>query len=435
MIKQAVQNLGIEQLNEMQNAAITSIHNGEDLILLSPTGSGKTLGFLLPLLKRLDPSKSYIQALIMVPSRELALQIEQVFKSLKTGIKVNCCYGGHSVKIEQNNLSEAPSVLIGTPGRLADLIRRGSLQMAGIESLVLDEFDKSLEFGFQKDMEFITKQLLFLKQRILTSASQSIEVPDFVGLQNPTTLNYIDDNVNTGLSLKLIRPKDTDKLECLFELICELKNQTMLIFCNHRDAVERISQTLSQRGIFQGTFHGGLDQEERERSLVKFRNGSHNILICTDLAARGLDIPEIGQVIHYQLPSNGDAFIHRNGRTARMHATGNSFLIIAEDEKIPEFIQEDIPLHPLAKEIQIPNLPEWVTLYIGAGKKDKVNKIDIVGHLLKTGELQKDELGLIEVKDHFAYASVKRNKMNSLLKNITGKKIKRKKVKIQLAKA
>ncbi len=433
MIKEALKNLEIIQLNEMQNAAISTIQNGDDVVLLSPTGSGKTLGFLLPLLDKLDTNKKYIQALIMVPSRELALQIEQVFKSMRTGLKVNCCYGGHSVKVEQNNLSEAPAVLIGTPGRLADLIRRGTFKPVGIEFLVLDEFDKSLEFGFQKDMTFIVSQMLLLKQRILTSASHSIEIPKFVGLENPKELNFIEQSENTGLSLKLILTKDTEKLETLFSLICQLGSQTTLIFCNHRDAVERISQTLQQRGIYHGTFHGGLEQEERESSLVKFRNGSHQILICTDLASRGLDIPEIGQVIHYQLPTKEDSFLHRNGRTARMHATGSSYLIQGEDEEKPSYIPEDAEMITLQEELQLPQLPKWITLYIGAGKKDKINKIDIVGHLLKTGGLQKQELGLIEVKDHFAYAAIDRNKVKSLLKNIQGVKIKRKKVKIQPA--
>ncbi len=433
MIKQSIQNLGIVQLNEMQNAAIESIQSNEDLLLLSPTGSGKTLAFLLPLLEKLDPNKVYIQALIMVPSRELALQIEQVFKSMKTGLKVNCCYGGHSVRIEQNNLSESPAVLIGTPGRLADLIRRGTFKPAGIEYLVLDEFDKSLEFGFQKDMTFIVSQMLMLKQRILTSASHSIAIPEFVGINNPKELNYLTKEENTSLTLKLITTKEAEKLETLFALICQLGLKTTLIFCNHRDAVERISQTLKQRGIYHGTFHGGLEQEERERSLVKFRNGSHRILICTDLASRGLDIPEIGQVIHYQLPKKEDAFIHRNGRTARMHATGSSYLLIADNEERPEYIPENTEVTTIQEEIRIPELPIWTTLYIGAGKKDKINKIDIVGHLLKTGGLQKDELGLIEVKDHFAYASVNRTKVKSLLKKIQGVKIKRKKIKIEQA--
>ncbi len=433
MIKQSIKNLGIVQLNEMQNAAISTIQAGEDVVLLSPTGSGKTLGFLLPLLEKLDPSKVYIQALIMVPSRELALQIEQVFKSMKTGLKVNCCYGGHSVKVEQNNLSESPAVLIGTPGRLADLIRRGTFKPAGIEYLVLDEFDKALEFGFQKDMAFIVSEMLLLKQRILTSASKSIDVPEFVGLSNPKELNFITETISSSLTLKILNTKEAEKLETLFTLICQLGDPTTLIFCNHRDAVERISQTLSQRGIYHGTFHGGLDQEERERSLVKFRNGSHRILICTDLAARGLDIPEIGHVIHYQLPKKEDAFLHRNGRTARMHATGSSYLLIGEDEERPDYIPEDTAIEPLQENITLPSLPIWTTLYIGAGKKDKINKIDIVGHLLKNGGLQKDELGLIEVKDHFAYASVNREKLTSLLKEVQGKKIKRKKVKIEQA--
>ena len=206
----------------------------------------------------------------------------------------------------------------------------------------------------------------------------------------------------------------------------------MLIFCNHRDAVERISDLLWNRGLVHDIFHGGMEQEDRERALLKFRNGSHRILITTDLASRGLDIPEIEYVIHYQLPHNEEAFIHRNGRTARMHAKGTSYLILEADEKLA-YLKQQPEIEELPAKNVIPQPIPWETLYIAAGKKDKINKVDIVGLLLKKGKLEKEDLGLIEVLDHTSYAAVKSDRIVHVLNLIKSEKIKNKKVKIEVS--
>ncbi len=195
MIKKALENLKITALNEMQNAALAA-NPKSDLVLLSPTGSGKTLGFLLPILKTLDADINLVQVLILVPSRELALQIEQVFRTIGSGFKVNCCYGGHSTKIEKNNLSQPPAVLIGTPGRIKQHMRDESFSTEAIHTLILDEFDKSLEFGFQTDMTVIIRQLEHLGRRILTSATRMKEIPDFTGVSDPVQIDYLKNQTN-----------------------------------------------------------------------------------------------------------------------------------------------------------------------------------------------------------------------------------------------
>ena len=432
MIEKALNNLKIAALNEMQIASIGAAKKG-DVILLSPTGSGKTLGFLLPILERLDKNVAEIQALILVPSRELALQIEQVFKNMGTGFKVNCCYGGHSTKTEKNNLVEPPAVLIGTPGRLAYHIKQESFNTEKIHTLILDEFDKALEFGFQDDMSAIIRQLPGLKKRMLTSATKMSEIPDFTGVKKPIHIDYLQDITSSpDLVIKAVLSEAEDKLDTLFSLICKIGNKTTLVFCNHRDAVERISNLLWDKGLVHDIFHGGMEQEDRERALLKFRNGSHRLLITTDLASRGLDIPEIEFIVHYQLPHNEDAFLHRNGRTARMHAKGTSYLILTEDEK-PSFLKQRIEFEDLPQKNIFPEATSWATLYIAAGKKDKVNKVDIVGLLLQKGKLEKDELGLIEVLDYSSYAAVKRTKINHAVSLIKNEKIKNKKVKIEVS--
>ncbi|MBA3970890.1 MAG: DEAD/DEAH box helicase [Bacteroidetes bacterium] len=436
MIQKVLENLKIDSLNEMQEATIAAAKKSNDIILLSPTGSGKTLGFLLPILNSLDKNNEGIQALIIVPSRELAIQIEQVFKQMQTGFKINCCYGGHSTRTEKHNLDEAPAVLVGTPGRLAFHIRNKNIDPLTITSLVLDEFDKALEFGFQEDMSFIVYHLKRLKNRMLTSATKMKTIPEFTGVKDPFEINYLSATPTKakGLKLKVVRSEAKDKIDTLFSLVCKLGNTATLVFCNHRDAVDRISELLADKGIVHGTFHGKMEQEDRERALIKFRNGSYRILITTDLASRGLDIPEIENVIHYQLPHTEDVFIHRNGRTARMNANGTSYLLLGEEEYVPSFIKDTPPEEKIKEGGKIPENTPWCTLYIAAGKKDKINKMDIVGMLLQKGQLQKEELGLIEVLDFSSYAAVKRDKAEQLLKLVKEEKMKGRKIKIEVSK-
>lgn len=435
MFEKIIANLKIASLNKMQLAALEAAKDPGDILLLSPTGSGKTLGFLLPLLNALDPYNKGIQALIVVPSRELAIQIEQVFKQMGTGFKINCCYGGHSTKIEKNNLAHPPAVLVGTPGRLAYHIEHNTIETENIRALVLDEFDKSLEFGFKDEMSFIIGSLKNLNRRILTSATAMTEIPSFTGVKNIRELNFLNNTAAkaSGLKLKYLRSDDSDKTKILFALICKLQNKPALVFCNHRDAVERISVLLKEQGLEHGVFHGGMEQEDRERALLKFRNGSHRLLITTDLASRGLDIPEIEAVIHYQLPATEDVYTHRNGRTARMHATGTAYLLLAGTDYFPSFITKEPEHEVLPEKLVSPPKPMWSTLYIAAGKKDKISKMDIVGMLLQKGKLAKEELGLIEVLDHTSYVAVASAKIRTVIEHIRNEKIKNRKIRIEIS--
>jgi ATP-independent RNA helicase DbpA len=432
--EQVVNKLGIASLTEMQVKSLEANRIHKDVVLISPTGSGKTLAFLLPALELLKENCNEVQVLIITPSRELAQQIELVFRKLSTKYKVNSCYGGHSIITEKNNFHPTPAVIIGTPGRISDHIRNGNLVTDSIHTLVLDEFDKSLEFGFQQEMMFIINSLTSIKKRILSSATDLAEIPLFTGIRFPFKLNYLlEESCTNNLTINIVKYPSKNKLECLFQLLCNLGSATMLIFCNHRDAVVRISNHLSQSGIINDFFHGGLEQSERDRMLVRFRNGSSNILITTDLASRGLDIPDISFIIHYQIPGTEAAFIHRNGRTARMHSSGSSFLILSDGETLPAYIIPGYKNFVLRSGLDIPQKPVWQTLYIGGGKKEKINKIDIAGFLLKQGGLEKNELGYIEVKDHCSYAAIRCESVQSVLRNIKNKKIKNKKIKIEIS--
>ncbi|HEX8270620.1 MAG TPA: DEAD/DEAH box helicase [Flavobacterium sp.] len=418
----------------MQEAAQEAITHKDNVLLLSPTGSGKTLAFLLPVFEMLDDAVSGVQCLILVPSRELALQIEQVWKKMGTTHKVNVCYGGHSIETEIKNLSNPPSILIGTPGRIADHLDRGTFKADAITTLILDEFDKSLQLGFHEQMSFIIARLPNVRKRVLVSATASVEIPRYTKVVNPFVLDFIPQhNEESNLSMKMIISPSKDKIDSLVQLLCSLKSEPAIIFCNHRDAAERISETLNTKGIYTTYYHGGMDQDERERALIQFRNGSVRFLVTTDLAARGLDIPEMKHVIHYHLPSKKDEFTHRNGRTARMLASGTAYIIIHESEKKLDYIDYGMKVMNVENAASLPKPPEFRTVYISGGKKNKLNKIDIVGFFSQKGKLDKDDLGLIEVKDFISFAAVKASKVNDLLRNIRDEKMKGKKFKIEVA--
>ena len=428
--------LNIKALNEMQQSAIGAIQDNNELILLSATGSGKTLAFLMPLLDQLDPEEKLCQALIMVPSRELALQIESVLKQMQSGFKVTTCYGGHKREIEENNLVQPPAIIIGTAGRMADHIRRGNINLSKISFLILDEFDKSLELGFLEEMEYIIKSIPSVKKRMLTSATFTEQIPDFVQMKDPMILNFLPENPTESESLRIntLLSPDKDKLDTLLQLICYTGNTSTIVFCNHRDAVERCSEFLNEQGIVNVFYHGGMEQHDREVALCKFRNTSSDILVTTDLASRGLDIANIRNIIHYHLPNDEAAFTHRNGRTARMNTTGNVYVIYSEEEKMPSYLTENAQVFELPERLNMPEKPKWSTLFIAAGKKDKINKIDIVGFLSQKAGLKQDEIGLIEVKDFTAFVAVRKSKVGFVLEQIKDEKIKNKKVKIAIAK-
>lgn len=429
--------LNIRQLNELQRRSVEAHQQFQEIVLLSATGSGKTLAFLLPAAQFIREEKNTTQALIISPTRELALQIERVFKSMQTGISVTCCYGGHKREIEENNLKEKPSLIIGTPGRLCDHIRRGNIQTENIGFLILDEFDKSLELGFIDEVNFIKSSLPALEKCTLASATESPEINQFLLSENPFRIDLLDRNRENpnAFTLQYLRTESEDKTPELVRLLCFHGGRNTVIFCNFREDVERCSQKLSEAGIQNVFYHGAMEQRDRETALYKFENGSSRYLVTTDLAARGLDFEHIRYVIHYQLPMDEKSFTHRNGRTARMDKSGTAILLLSPKEFLPEYLEEQkpeaitLPKNPAP----LPDRPEWVTFYIAAGKKNKVNKIDIVGFLAKQGGLKMEDIGKIEVKDFNAFVAVRRSKAAHTLHQIQNQRLKNKKVKIEIA--
>jgi len=419
--------LNIYELNPMQEQAIKVIKENTNIILLSPTGTGKTLAFSLPLINSLDPTSKEIQALILVPSRELAIQIEQVIRSMGSGYKVNAVYGGRPMSKDKIELKHTPAILIGTPGRVADHFSNDRFSKKYIKTIILDEFDKSLEVGFEYEMRGIINELPSINKRILTSATQGVEIPDFVGLDSPETINYLGKSVSK-LKVKTVISPAKNKLNTLLHLLNHIGNHQGIIFCNLKDSIQKVSSFLESKNMSHGCFNGGMEQKDRERSLIKFRNGTNQILIATDLAARGIDIPEMKYIIHFQLPLSKEEFTHRNGRTARVSTKGIAYVLKWKEERLPEFIGtppvEDISKQSIRKSVF------WETLFISGGRKDKISKGDIAGMFFKLGKLTKDQLGIIELKQDCAFVAVPASMVDHLVENLNNTRLKKKKVRV-----
>ncbi|KXB85624.1 DEAD/DEAH box helicase [Prevotella sp. DNF00663] len=420
------QKLGIK-LNGMQEAAMNAIlHTNKDILVLSPTGSGKTLAYLLPLTQLLNPDNPQIQAVVIVPGRELALQSSEVLNNMGSGLKAIACYGGRTAMEEHRHTKQVcPHIIFATPGRLNDHLDKNNFNIDNIKFIIIDEFDKCLEMGFQNEMSRIFEKLSHVERHILLSATNAKSIPQFVQMGRTEKVDYLStEQVPDRVTIYKVKSPVKDKLETLRQLLCDIGNQSSIVFLNYRDSVERTASYLEQNRFTVSAFHGGLEQKQREDALYKFTNKSANILISTDLASRGLDIPDIANIIHYHLPENEDGYIHRVGRTARWDKMGKTFFILGPDEALPDYIDGNMVDYQISEELPEPPKPQMATLYIGKGKKDKLSKGDIVGFLCKKGGLQITEIGRIDVKDRYTYVAVSHPRLQHVLQLVQGEKIK-----------
>lgn len=426
--------LGITELNEMQKKMLEMGSSASEIILLSPTGSGKTLAFILPVIKLLRPATGRIQAVIIAPGRELVMQIASIFREIASGFKVTTLYGGHKVEDEVNSLSVTPDIVVATPGRLLDHARRDNLDLTPVRILVLDEFDKSLELGFEDEMKRIVKRLKNVSHTILTSATDLPELPDFLQLKDPLRLDYSGQKKRQPkIRIHRIDSDENDKLLTLQELLSFLSEEgtapRTIVFVNHRESAERVYQYLRSQGVPAGIYHGALDQLEREKAVELFNNGTTPILVATDLAARGLDIDFVKNIVHYHLPLTQEVFVHRNGRTARADASGDVYVIMGPTEDVPEYVAFDVTDHVAGSDK--PLLPsETATVFFSAGKKDKLSRGDLLGFLVKECGLNASQVGKLRVADRYSLAAVPRTALVHILKVASEKKIKGKKIRV-----
>lgn len=420
-------NLGISELNDMQKKMSEAfLHSGSDIVLLSPTGTGKTLAYLLPLVASVDKANDNVQAVVVVPGRELALQSVNVLRAMKCGVRGYACYGGRQTMDEHREIRKLmPQIIFATPGRLNDHIDKDNISIAHVRTVVIDEFDKCLDMGFSGEMMSLMTKLRFASRHVLLSATEVDAIPQYVNISNTRMIDYRTENndLSDRIRIHVLRSVKKDKLDTLYACLCSIGSDSAVVFVNYRDSVERVADYLCEKGFVVSAFHGGLDQKEREAALYKFSNGSANIMVCTDLASRGLDIDGIGHVIHYHLPETREACTHRNGRTARWDATGDVIFLLGPSETLPDYVISDDEM-TLPDILPQPSKPRMATIYIGKGKKDKISRGDILGLICKKGGVDKDNVGKIDVKERYAYVAVSTDVVKQLLQNLRNEKIK-----------
>ena len=420
-------NLGISELNDMQKKMSEAfLHSGSDIVLLSPTGTGKTLAYLLPLVASVDKANDNVQAVVVVPGRELALQSVNVLRAMKCGVRGYACYGGRQTMDEHREIRKLmPQIIVATPGRLNDHIDKDNISIAHVRTVVIDEFYKCLDMGFSGEMMSLMTKLRFASRHVLLSATAVDAIPQYVNISNTRMIDYRTENndLSDRIRIHVLRSVKKDKLDTLYACLCSIGSDSAVVFVNYRDSVERVADYLCEKGFVVSAFHGGLDQKEREAALYKFSNGSANIMVCTDLASRGLDIDGIGHVIHYHLPETREACTHRNGRTARWDATGDVIFLLGPSEILPDYVISDDEM-TLPDILPQPSKPRMATIYIGKGKKDKISRGDILGLICKKGGVDKDNVGKIDVKERYAYVAVSTDVVKQLLQKLRNEKIK-----------
>ena len=425
--RSALSAMGITQLNEMQSRALEVSRKDGDVVVLSPTGTGKTLAFLLPMLEMLSEDVTAVQAVVVLPTRELARQVADVWKSMNTGIKAACLHGGRSVGEELAVINGGmPSLVIATPGRLNDHLARGSFDTSAVELLVIDEFDKALELGFKEEMEQLLAAMPADVRRFLLSATHSDELQRFVSSEVCHQLDFTNagETPRERTAYYYIRTTQKERLNALCSLLCLLRGEQAIVFCNFREMVDEVGTFLKKSGVSVVVYHGGLEQRQRELALYKFKSACSTVLVCTDLAARGLDIPDVRHVVHYQRPVNQEAFVHRNGRTARWSAEGAVYMLSVDGSPLPEYAPEEVSEFSLAVSVPMPAKSAYRVVYVGKGKRDKISRGDIAGFFMKKGGAKPDDLGTIVVYDRYAYVAVKSSRVRPLLSAVAGEKIK-----------
>ena len=423
----ALRRLDIDALNTMQMAALAHCRANSSMVLLSPTGTGKTLAFLLPLLERLDPRRSGVQAVIVLPSRELARQVFEVWRAMATPFQMTALYGGRPLEQEVASLGGAStSVIVGTPGRLLDHLNRSSFAVDKCTHLVIDEFDKCLEMGFRDEMSKLIDKLPSVTSRFLLSATDADEIPQFAGAADVERLDYRGGGEQPAVrtSFYTITTTPDKRLEKLFSLLCSFGGEPAIVFCNFRETVDEVYRYLTKNSLHCVAYNGAMEQKARELALYRFTSGCSNILVSTDLAARGLDIKDVKHVVHYQRALSADIFTHRNGRTARWEADGSVYMIAFENKELPDFVPDGLEEYNLPKRNTLPPAPEWTVLYVGKGKRDKLSRGDLTGFFIKKGGVKPDEVGTILVFQDYSYVAVKMNRMRAVLKAVDGEKIK-----------
>jgi len=356
--------LGFRRPTDIQFRAITPIMKGEDVLAIAQTGTGKTAAFAIPIINHLCNNKKKnrkIRSLVLVPTRELAIQINEVFNSIgfNTGVKVFSLYGGVEQDKQIQTLKEGIDILITTPGRMFDLISQGYIDLSQLETLVLDEADHMLDLGFLKDITDLMKHIPFKRQTLFFSATitDKIRKLAYSIVKNPIRIQISPENpVNKNIDHSLAMIEMDDKRYFLERIVNENPESKFLIFVRTKVRAERVAKAMERVNIQTSTIHGDKDQKERIKVLDQFRNNTIKILIATDVSARGIDIADVDIVVNYDLPDQAESYVHRVGRTGRANKKGQAVSFCSKEEipllkEIETFIGSKIDLIKIKKDV------------------------------------------------------------------------------------
>jgi ATP-independent RNA helicase DbpA len=463
--------LGLTTLTPIQAQSLPILLQGADLVGQSRTGSGKTAAFALPLLARLRLPGRRLQALVLCPTRELCTQVARELRKLgrrSAGLQVLVVSGGQPSGPQRAALEKGVHAVVGTPGRVRDLLERGHLDLSALATVVLDEADRMLDMGFDDDMQAILGAAPVRRQTVFFSATfpDSIEALSRAYQRQPHRVTIEDDATVAPATIRqaLVQSPRDAKLDALGAVLRAVAPGSALVFCNHKAAASELSDALAGSGFSAAALHGGLDQVDRDRVMAKLRNRSIRVLVATDVAARGLDVESLDLVVNYDLPAQPAVYVHRIGRTGRAGRSGIAVsLVTPSDEHRIDAIeavlgatlerhrladvgaaaldwrsQDAAPAADARMTAEAPSIrtalpPEMVTLYISGGRKEKVRPGDILGAL--TGDaagLTADQVGRIEIHDHFAYVAVAKQVADAALQGLRHGRIKGRKFQVEL---
>jgi ATP-independent RNA helicase DbpA len=439
-----VRELGFQKFTPVQAQAIPVLLKGRDLIGQSKTGSGKTAAFTLPVLQKLQLEPRRIQTLILSPTRELCAQVAREVRKLgrkHPGLQVLVLSGGMPMFPQLTALEKGVHIVVGTPGRVLDHLRRGSLDLSTVTTLVLDEADRMLEMGFQEDMETILEAIPEERQTVFFSATfpRTIESMSRAYQRDPVRVTIAEESA-PDIQQQAIETARDDKIDCLLCILQQHQPQSAIVFCNLKATVADVAAALRDVGVSQASLHGDLEQADRDRVMAKFRNRSTQVLVATDVAARGIDVSDLDLVVNFDLPNGPEVYVHRIGRTGRAGKQGLAISLMQPNEQwkiaeIEKYTQQPIEL-TAAPEMRpgpiLAPVAAMETLYISGGRKDKVRPGDVLGALTgEAGGISASQIGKIEIHDRFTYVAVAKDVAPGLIVRLRDGRIKGRKFQIE----
>ncbi|WP_132987148.1 ATP-dependent RNA helicase DbpA [Luteimonas terricola] len=441
---QGVEALGFTTMTPIQAQALPAILDGRDVIAQAPTGSGKTAAFGLGLLHRLDPALGTTQALVLCPTRELADQVGKQMRRLALGIpnlKVSILCGGIPLGPQLASLTHAPHVVVGTPGRIQELAAKGALSLKSVRTLVLDEADRMLDMGFEDDIRDLVKRTPKDRQGLLFSATfpDAIRALGQTMLREPLEVSIDGGAQPAAIEQLFFEAEPTRRAPLLAALLLRHRPESAVVFCNTRADTREVVGSLEHYGFSALALHGDMEQRDRDEVLLQFANRSCSVLVASDVAARGLDVEDIGAVVNYELPTDVDTYLHRVGRTGRAGRAGLALSLVTPRERPRAELVAERQGKPLRWESVAPlsgkatnvPVPAMATLRIDAGRGDKLRPGDIVGALTGDAGLHKDAIGKIDVFATRSYVAIARGKATQALERLRAGKIKGRKFRVQ----